>query len=46
MTASDFVQLCEKLTISPAIALENEAIKKALHDRNDGIVKQILETEF
>ena len=46
MTRSEFLSLCNTLTIHPSMALENEEIRKALAKRDDAKVKHLLETEF
>ena len=46
MKQLDFILLCNILLISPEIALENDAIRNALEDREDEKVKELLETEF
>jgi hypothetical protein len=42
----EFYDACTNATISPFLALENENIKKALKERNDEKVKELLRTEF
>ena len=46
MTITTFETLCGELLIDPALALENEAIRAALAERDDGQVKELLESEF
>jgi len=46
MTRNEFAALCAEHLIDPAIALENEAIKQALLDKDGDAVIEALETEF
>lgn len=46
MTEMEFVALCDKYTIYPSIALENEAVKEALLRRDDALVERILRFDF
>jgi len=46
MTINKFNHECEKRTIHPSIALENDNIQQALQDRNDQLVLQLLDKEF
>jgi len=46
MTYAEFIQECSKRTIHKSVAIENEKIKQALRDRNDELVKKLLDTEF
>ena len=46
MTRTEFLILCNTLTIHPSMALENEKVRKALAKRDDAKVKRLLETEF
>ena len=46
MTLTEFEILCGEALIEPSLALENEAIRKALTDRDDAKVKTLLMTEF
>ena len=46
MTQREFEAECESRTIAPAIALENETIKQALRDRDDALVRRLLDEEF
>ena len=46
MTRSEFLTLCNSLTIDPALALESDDVRAALSRRDDDAVKMILETEF
>ena len=46
MTSNQFAEECEKRLIAPAIALENEAIRMALAERDDAKVIELLESEF
>ena len=46
MTEYEFITLCNKNLIYPAIALENENIIQALKNKNDELVKKIILEEF
>jgi hypothetical protein len=46
MTKPQFVELCERYTVAPAIALESEELREALAQRNDCEVERILSEEF
>ena len=46
MTITDFEILCGEVLVDPALALENEDIRKALARRDDAQVKELLQTEF
>ena len=46
MKQSEFIHECNKRTIAPAIALENEAVSNALKERDDLKVIQALDSEF
>lgn len=46
MTEMEFVALCDKYTIYPLVALENEAVKEALLRRDDALVEKILLEDF
>lgn len=46
MTANQFSIICGKLLIDEGIALENQNIVKALKQRNDKKVIELLKTEF
>jgi hypothetical protein len=46
MTRTEFLILCLKYNIDPALALENENIVKALRAKNNAEVERILENEF
>jgi hypothetical protein len=46
MTQNEFVAECVSRTIDPAIALENEKVRRALTDRDDDKVRSTLDTEF
>lgn len=46
MKRSEFMQLCAENTIEPAIALENQAVREALAERNDKRVKELIVSEF
>jgi len=46
MTCNEFVALCLANTVDPDIALDNKNIAKALFERNDTKIKQILKEEF
>jgi len=46
MTEIQFVALCDKYTVYPGIALENEAVKEALLRRDDALVERILRFDF
>ena len=46
MKRIEFEAVCGEYLIEPSLALENEQIRKALADRDDKKVKQLLETEF
>ena len=46
MTEIQFVALCDKYTVYPGIALENEAVKEALLRRDDSLVERILRFDF
>ena len=45
MTVNEFLVLCEKLHIAPAIALENDKLREALRKRDDQRVRELIETE-
>ena len=42
MTQQKFISLCEKYTIEPTVALENDALIKALDASDDAEVERIL----
>ena len=46
MTASQFAAECQIRFIDPAIALENDAIRRALVARDDLAVLAVLDTDF
>ena len=46
MTKLQFVIECGKVLIEPALALENEEIVKALREKDDKKVIELLKTEF
>jgi hypothetical protein len=46
MTRLEFYALCTRLLIYPLVAIENENIKKALRERDDAKVEELLKTEF
>jgi len=46
MRKFEFIALCEKHTIAPSIALENEDVRNALHLRDDRRVEELLKSEF
>jgi hypothetical protein len=46
MTINTFNALCQELTISPEIALENEEIVNALRAKDDQLVVELLKTQF
>tara|TARA_R110002012_G_scaffold263506_1_gene446664 strand:+ start:255 stop:395 length:141 start_codon:yes stop_codon:yes gene_type:complete len=46
MTASKFSIICGELLIDEGIALENQNIIKALKQKNDKKVIELLKTEF
>lgn len=46
MTKTEFLTACGEVLIDPAIALENEAIRAALADKDDSKVRQLLAEEF
>lgn len=46
MTRLEFVSLCGTYLIDPAIVLENEAIVKALKERDDSKVIRLVKTKF
>lgn len=46
MTRNDFIVECSRVLIDPALALENENIRRALIEKNDSRVIELLETEF
>jgi hypothetical protein len=46
MTRNEFLQICNDLLIEPNIALENDDLCKALSERNDEGVIEILKNEF
>jgi hypothetical protein len=46
MTINTFNALCQELTISPEIALEHDEVVKALQDKNDELVIELLKTQF
>jgi hypothetical protein len=47
MTKNQFTALCAEFTIDPAIALENEIIRKALLERKSGEqIRSILKSQF
>ena len=45
-TETKFMALCEKYTVHPSIAFENEALKEALLWRDDELVEAILQEDF
>jgi len=46
MTQQKFIALCEKYTIEPTVALENDTLVEALDARDDAEVERILKGEF
>jgi hypothetical protein len=46
MSFSEFVEECEKRTIFPGVALENDNVREALEQRDDERVRKVLDTEF
>lgn len=46
MTYKEFLEECNKRTIYKSVAVENEKIKQALRDRDDDLVRQLLDSEF
>lgn len=46
MTASEFVAACLERDIYPGIAAENEAVRRALIERDDARVLKLLDEEF
>jgi hypothetical protein len=46
MTQNQFISLCNQYSIHPSIALENDELVQALQDRDDDLVKEILENQF
>ena len=46
MTYQEFLAECNKRTIHKSVAVENEKIKAALRNRDDELVKKLLDTEF
>ena len=46
MTQNQFFALCSEHNIHPSIALENDDLQKALKERDDDQVVEILTNEF
>jgi hypothetical protein len=46
MTYAEFLEECNKRLIYKSLAVENEKIKQALRDRDDGLVRKLLDEEF
>ena len=46
MTYAEFIDECNKRLIYKSVAVENEKIRQALKDRNDDLVRELLDTEF
>jgi len=46
MTQPQFIELCERYTVAPSIALESEELREALAQRDDSEVERILSEEF
>lgn len=46
MTQNEFVALCREMLIAPAIALECEAVVKALKTKDPKAVRKALEENF
>lgn len=46
MTQNEFLGLCLENCVAPEIVLENENIRQALKERNDGKIKEIIKNEF
>ena len=46
MSINEFTALCEKYLVGPAIALENEELRRALKAKNAALVEEILKSEF
>ena len=46
MTKNEFVALCLKYTIDPAIALESDEVKQALRDQDAEEIERVLQEEF
>lgn len=46
MTRNEFLMLCNLHTVTPEIALEHDALRAALRERDDAEVKRILTEEF
>ena len=46
MTRPQFIELCERFTVAPSVALESEELREALAQRNDSEVERILSEEF
>ena len=46
MTATKFMALCVFHTVDVGVALENEAVKEALLNRDDELVEKLLTEEF
>lgn len=46
MTKNQFLALCGKYAIDPALALENDSVVEALRSRDAGEVERILAEEF
>ena len=46
MTANQFAALCLEHSVEPSIALENDELVKALRERDDERVIEIITNEF
>lgn len=46
MTYREFLEECNKRLIYKSLAIENEKIREALRQRNDDLVRKLLDTEF
>ena len=46
MTYAEFIYECSKRTIHTSVAVENEKIIQALKDRDDELVRKLLDEEF
>ena len=42
MTQNEFLRICLQHNVTPAVALENDAIREALLQRDDALVQRLL----
>lgn len=46
MSKNQFIEICEKYAVHPAIALENNGVREAVKSNDMQMLEEILSTEF